>query len=191
MRYVITPISVKSFKAYPIIIAVLSSLQIMSIIYGRKFFTANYVSSVLMNYAKYIAKGYWLMLRMIIVHFTSEIILSTCTLIALPYNGYTLHDTVNIIMETLIARAVACLLIAPIAVLTVYFIQRFVEKIIIFNDKSNCWNIFQLNINDDETVVFDYKEWRKIPAKTRKQMDINSILKNYHHKHSTIKIKIF
>lgn len=197
MSYVITPISVKSFKAYPIIIAVLSSLQIMSIIYGRKFvlfcglnvalssiffvplvlytlqiitecygwqygrqavwgnfiftgistlfffvirfissnsfthpdllfsyahlidtiwvsallnciliFTANYVSSVLMNYAKYITKGYWLMLRMIIVHFTAEIILSTGTLIALPYNGYTLHDTVNIIMETLIARAI-------------------------------------------------------------------------------------
>jgi hypothetical protein len=271
MKDIIKPVELKTFKAYPIIIAVMAVLQMMSMIYGRKFviflgfnvavnsivfvpmilyvfqivsecygwqygrqivwcnfvfnglatailfgmkfvvsssfthedlafsynhfvdtlwvsamlnwlliFLADYLCSVLMNYTKNIYKGYFLLIRMLLVHLLSEVVLCVGSLIALPYNGYSIDQTIHVVYQTFIARMVACAVISPFATFAVLFIQKRVEKVVAFDNSRNFWNIFHWSIQDKNTVSFDYEQWNRLSAERKKRVDINKIALDYY-----------
>lgn len=280
MKNIINPIEISSYKVYPILIAVMASLQMLSIIYGRKFimflglnvainsvlfvpsilylfqivtevcgwqygrqivwcnfifnsivtlflfgiryvksssithldieysyshfvntlwvsaalnwgliFTVDYISSVLMNYMKNKFKGYFLLYRMLAIHILAELILSVGSFIALPYNGYSINETLHVVFNTVIARAIACTIIAPMAVLIIKFIQSHLEKIIVFDSGDNFWNIFKLAIKDRQTIRFKYEDWNKLTEEQKKIIDLNQLTVDYHSSHATIRIK--
>lgn len=271
MKDIIKPVELKTFKAYPLIVAVMALLQMMATIFGRKFvifmgfnvaissivfipailyvfqivaecygyqyarqivwcnfvvnlistilfliikeipcnsfthtdlafsynhlintmwvssamscvviFLADYFSTSIMSYSKFMYNGRFMFLRMIIVHILSEVILSGGTFVSLPYNGYSIADTWNIVYNTFFARTIMSVIMLPFTIGIVVFIQHHIEKVVSFDNSRNFWNIFQWSIQDKSTVQFDYEQWNRLSAERKKRVDISKIALDYY-----------
>lgn len=281
MKDIIKPVELKTFKAYPLIVAIMVLLQMMATIFGRKFvlfmgfnvaisslifiptilyifqivaecygwqyarqivwcnfivnllstilflimkeipcnsithpdlafsyehlvntmwissamsciviFLADYFSTSVMSYSKFIYNGRFIFFRMILVHLTSEMILSGGTFVSLPYNGYSLIDTWHIVYSTFCARTIMSVIILPFIVAIVMVIQRYIERVISFDINGASWNIFHWNIDNKHTVQFDAQEWVALSSTKKKQIDIDEIATQYYSSHAIVQIKI-
>jgi uncharacterized PurR-regulated membrane protein YhhQ (DUF165 family) len=271
MQSIIKPVELKTFKAYPFVITVMVVLQMMSIIYGRKFvsvfgmdvfisslifvplilyvfqvvaecygwqycrqivwcnflanglatailfclkfipsnsfthgnlafsynnlvdtmwvsafinwfciFFADYTSSILMAKTRFIFKGGFLVVRIILVHLISELVLSLGVFISISYNNYDMHDAFRLIFNSICTRTGSSIIFIPLVVFTIWYIQEKIEAVVAFDTGRDSWNIFHWNIENKNTVQFDAKEWSRLSAEKKKRVDINKIALDYY-----------
>jgi uncharacterized PurR-regulated membrane protein YhhQ (DUF165 family) len=149
-------------------------------------FFSDYVTSALMCESKFQFNGRFLLLRMIILHCLAEAILVSGGLIILPFNGYSMHDTIHIMLGTFTARTVSSVIMLPFARFAIWVIQHKVEKVIVF-DLHARFNPFKFGINPAESVQFNADGWDridrgKINLKKMAEYYSNGILEEQHQK---------
>lgn len=271
MQSIIKPVELKTFKAYPIIIAVMALLQVLSTIYDRKFFLlfgfngsvgrmvmlpavlyvfqivsecygwqyarqivwanftvnvgltvitflckfipyssfnhadlqgaysvlmdtmwvsaltnclaiffSDYISSALMAWSKFYWNGRLLLLRVILLHIISEMIILSANFITLPYNGYPISQVWVMTGNGFIARTIVSLILLPVTGFTIWYLQEKIEKVVAFDTGRDSWNIFHWNVDSKNTVQFDAKEWSRLSAEKKKRVDVNKIALDYY-----------
>lgn len=149
-------------------------------------FFSDYVASVLMCESRFQFNGRFLLLRMIILHCLAEAILVSGGLIILPFNGYSMSDTLHIMLGTFVARTASSIIMLPFARFAIWFIQHKVEKVVVF-DLHTGFNPFKFDINPAESVHFNADGWDKIDSgkinlKKMAEYYSNGILEEQHQK---------
>ena len=138
-------------------------------------FFSDYVTSALMCESRFQFNGRFLLVRMIILHCLAEAILVSGGLIILPFNGYSMPDTLHIMLGTFIARTASSIIMLPFARFAIWLIQHKVEKVIVFDLRTG-FNPFKFGINPSDSVQFNADGWDKIDAG---KIDLKKLAKAY------------
>lgn len=145
-------------------ITLMDTMRVSSVSTWITMFVADYVTSSLIAWSHKKFLGKFMFFRIMSLHILSELILLLSNLLVMPYNGYTIHETWQVIGDGFVARTIMSILLLPVAVFTAWLLQKRIEKVVAFDNSSSFWNIFHWSIRDEETVQFDYEDWSKLSA---------------------------
>lgn len=160
-------------------IHLLNTMWVTGLISTVAIFVADYFSTVFMSQSKSYFKGRGLLLRLLIVHCGTELILLSTALIQMPYNGYTMAEAYRSMYQMFIARSISATCLAPFVMFVIWMIQNRIERVVSF-DSRRSWNIFKFGIEDKETVQFDAKQWNNLSVKDKLKLDIPALTVEYY-----------
>lgn len=160
-------------------IHLMNTMWVTSLGMSIAVFCADYFATVFMSQSKFYSKGRMLLIRLLIVHCGTELILLSGALIQMPYNGYTMEETYRSMWQMFIARAISASCLAPFAIFAIWFIQNRIEKVVSFDSKKS-WNIFKWSIQPQNTVQFDARQWSCLSIKDKLQVDIPVLTVEYY-----------
>ncbi len=161
-------------------VGLVDTMWVSAAMTGIVVFASDWASSLLMCRIRIKFNGGYFLLRIMVIHCISESILLTSYLVTMPFNGYSMPDTLHVMGTTFIARTISSMLMLPFVWLIIAFIQNYVEKVVAFDTGRDSWNIFHWNINSKSTIHFDAKEWSRLSAIKKKRIDINKIALDYY-----------
>ncbi len=124
-------------------------------------FLSDFICSALMSWARFHWNGRFLLIRILILHLASEVMLLTANLISLLYNHYDFHQISRILLEAFIARSLVAIILLPFAKVIIWFIQHKIEGVVVFDYKTD-FSPFKFNINPADSVQFNANGWDKI-----------------------------
>ena len=158
----------------------IDTMWVSSLMLWITIFIADYASTLLMCFIRIKTKGSFTLIRILSIHFLSEMILVSSGLVTMPYNGYTWNETFTFMWHMFIARSIVSITILPFAYFIIWLIQNLVEKVVTFEYGANNWNIFHWNVQDKSTIQFDTKEWNALSQKDRKKLNFNKIALDFY-----------
>lgn len=170
-------------------INLMDTMWLSSISWGLGVFLAQYITSVIMSKSKITYKGRFIAIRLVFMHCMSEVLLFLGLSVSLPYNGYSVTQIIHLFGTAFCARTIMAILLLPIAVILVYILQYRIEKVVVFDSSSNFFNLFQWNVKDKNTVIFNIKDWDKLSKNDRKNLDIKKVTQEYSKTHTFINIR--
>jgi uncharacterized PurR-regulated membrane protein YhhQ (DUF165 family) len=149
-------------------------------------FMADYVTSTLMCASRFQWNGRFMMIRMIMLHCVGESVLLSGYLVTMPFNGYSMPSTLNVMWQTFVARTIMSIILLPVARFVIWFIQHKLEKVVVFDFRNN-FNPFKFGINPTDSVHFNADGWDKIDSgkinlKKMAEYYNNGILEEQHQK---------
>jgi uncharacterized PurR-regulated membrane protein YhhQ (DUF165 family) len=151
-------------------------------------FLAEWVSALFMSQTRFKVRARFMVLRIALSHCIAELILISAYIVTMPFNGYSWHDTFQIMYSTFIARTISSILMLPLVRVVVWFIQNKVEEVVVF-EYNNQYRFLRFSIDPSRIVFFDSQEWNSCPNK--KDLDIEKIAMQYNSSYAEVKIKIF
>jgi uncharacterized PurR-regulated membrane protein YhhQ (DUF165 family) len=122
---------------------------------------SDFISSALMCWSRFQFNGRFVLIRIIILHIVSEMILLTGSFVVLSYNGYNIQQIIPMIYSGFIARAIVSIIMLPFARFAIWFIQHKIEGVVVFDYKTD-FSPFKFNINPADSVQFNANGWDKI-----------------------------
>lgn len=142
-------------------------------------FVADYFATVFMAHSRFYFKGGLLIVRLLTIQVVTEMILLSTGFIIMPYNGYSLSETLHTMWQLFVARSVIGLCLSPLAMISIWFIQNRIEQVVSFDSKKS-WNIFRWSIEDKDSVQFDARQWGNLSAKDKLRLDIPALTVEYY-----------
>lgn len=153
-------------------------------------FIADYVTSWLMCASKFYWNGRFIMLRMLMLHCVGEAILLSGYLITMPFNGYSIVETIHVMCDTFIARTIMSCILLPIARLIIWFIQNKIEKVVVFDYKRE-FNLFKFRVDNNMLVQFCAQKWNALSEQEKKEFNIEKSVFLYRSTHAIISMKTY
>lgn len=141
---------------------------------GLVIFVADYLSSVFTAQGRYYFKGTMIFIRLIIVHLITEALLLSWALLQMPYNGYTMTQAYQSMIDTFAVRLFSSAILGLVAVFVIWVIQHYIEKVVCF-DLQPDWNVFDWQINDKSTVKISTKDWDSLPKHLKPQLNVTNV----------------
>ncbi len=167
-------------------IQLMDTMWVSAFVLWIGIFISDFTVSWLMCLSRFHFNGKFLLVRMIVLHIISEIIVASGMIISLHYNHYSFYDSAVIFLNTIIARTIMCTIMLPFAKLVIWYIQHKVERVVVFDLKSK-FNPFKFSINPSDSVQFNADGWDKIDSgkidvKKMAEYYSNGILEEQHQK---------
>lgn len=135
---------------------------------GIVIFVADYLSSVFTAQSKYYFKSAKVFIRLIIVHLITELLLLSGALLQMPYNGYSMQQAYQSMYDMFMVRLVSSSILGIIAMVVIWVLQTYVEKIICLDIKPD-WNLFKISIDGSRTILLDINTWSKASKQKRER----------------------
>lgn len=114
---------------------------------------ADFATSSLMCWSRFQCNGKFLAIRVVVLHCLAEIIILSGGFIAGSLSGESFSTIWHFSVDSFLARSIVMLALLPVAKLVIWYIQHKVEHVIVFDLKST-FNIFNFNINPNDSVMF-------------------------------------
>lgn len=146
-------------------------------------FISDMITSALMAWSKFHWSGRFVMIRVIILHVLSELIIVSSTLITAPLTGYTWAEAWTWTIDSFIARTFIMILLLPIVRYTIYLLQNKIEGVVVFDYKKDM-KIFTFKVNNDDTAQFKTKDWNELSWQTKKEFNVERAVLLYNSTHS-------
>jgi hypothetical protein len=129
------------------------------------------ITSALMAWSKFHWNGRHVIIRVLGLHFISEIIILSTSFIACPLTGYTITETWLVTKDSFIARTLVMIALIPVARYVIYWLQNKVEGVVVFDYKKG-FAPFKFKINPEDSVQLSASGWQKIDSS---KVDIRKI----------------
>jgi hypothetical protein len=145
-------------------IQLMDTMWISAFVLWIGIFISDFTVSWLMCQTRFQFNGRFLLIRMILLHIVSEMIVASGMLISLHYNHYNhynFYDSIVIFANTIMARTIMCTMLLPFAKLVIWFIQHKVENVVVF-DLHAKFNPFKFGITPTDSVQFNADGWEII-----------------------------
>jgi uncharacterized PurR-regulated membrane protein YhhQ (DUF165 family) len=137
------------------------------------------ITSSLMAWSKFHWNGRHVMIRILCLHFVSEIIILSTSFIAQPLTGYTLAETWLATRDCFIARTIIMIALLPVARLVIYWLQNKVDDVIVFDYKTS-FAPFKFRINPEDSVQFSATGWQTVDSRN---IDIKKLASTFYDEH--------
>jgi uncharacterized PurR-regulated membrane protein YhhQ (DUF165 family) len=134
------------------------------------------ITSALMSWSKFYWNGRHVVIRVLTLHFISEIIIVSTTFISCPFTGYSMADTWLLARDSFIARTIVMIILLPIARMVIGWLQNRVEGVIVFDYKTG-FAPFKIRINPEDSVQFNADGWQKIDSS---QIDLKKVAQRFY-----------
>jgi uncharacterized PurR-regulated membrane protein YhhQ (DUF165 family) len=148
----------------------MDTMWVSALIWWISVFFANVTISVLTCWSRFNWNGRFVIIRAIMLHFSSEIILLSGFFITMPYNGYSVTETINFVKSAFIARTVVSMILLPFARCIIWYIQHQIERVVVFDYKQD-FSPFKFAVNLHDAIQFDTKEWSIMPNTLKKNFN--------------------
>jgi hypothetical protein len=149
-------------------------------------FISDYLCSALMCWSRFQWNGRFILVRILLLHLISEIVLLSDNFISLTYNGYNINEIFTMIGNGFMARTIMSIMLLPFVRILIWYIQHKIEGVVVF-DLSAKFNPFKFGINPTDSVQFNADGWDKIDSgkvdvKKMAQYYTKEILEEQHQK---------
>jgi uncharacterized PurR-regulated membrane protein YhhQ (DUF165 family) len=131
---------------------------------------SNLISSALMTWSKFHWNGRHILIRVLVLHLVSEIIILSTSFITEPLTGYTLQETWIWTRQLLLARTIIMIALLPFARYAVYLLQHKVEGVVVFDYKKD-FKIFTFKVSLDDSAQFNADQWYTLSPKMKKEFN--------------------
>lgn len=108
-----------------------------SIVMWVGMFISDYVTCLLMSWSKFQMGNRLMMLRILVLHFVSEMLLQLLGVCSDLYKGVPLYESLNAIINSIFSRTIMMLVLLPIATWVIHFLQNKVEKVVVCDVKRD------------------------------------------------------
>lgn len=164
----------------------MDTMWVSALVLWWGIFISDFIVSWLMCQARFQLRGRFMLIRMIILHIISELIVASGMFISLHYNHYSVYDSIVIFANTIIARTIMSVMLLPVAKFIIWYIQHKVEEVVVFDYRID-FNPFKFGINPADSVHFNADGWDKIDSgkidvKKMAQAYSSGILEEQHQK---------
>lgn len=126
-------------------------------------FIADMLTSALMSWSKFHWNGKFVLIRILLLHVFSEVIIVSSTLITAPAIGYSMEEAWKWSIDSFYARTIIMVALLPVARLVIYWLQNKVEDVIVFDYKTG-FAPFKFRINPEDSVQFSATGWQTIDS---------------------------
>jgi uncharacterized PurR-regulated membrane protein YhhQ (DUF165 family) len=133
-------------------------------------FISDFVASALMCWSRFQLNGRFILIRMLVLHCMSEIIILSGSFIVSPYNGFSSIDTWMLVKDAFIGRCLIMIILLPVARYVIWYIQHRVEGVVVFDYKNN-FSPFKFGLNLHDALQFKSSEWKIMPNKMKKNFN--------------------
>jgi uncharacterized PurR-regulated membrane protein YhhQ (DUF165 family) len=134
------------------------------------------ITSALTSWSKFYWNGRHVVIRVLILHLVSEIIILSGSFIAAPLTGYSLQETWMWTIDSFIARTIVMIILLPIARMVIGWLQNRVEGVVVFDYKTG-FAPFKIRINPEDSVQFNADGWQKIDSS---QIDLKKVAQSFY-----------
>jgi uncharacterized PurR-regulated membrane protein YhhQ (DUF165 family) len=152
-------------------------------------FISDYITSALTSWSRIKFNGRFLILRTVVLNIISESILLSSSFIILPFNGYSIENTVHTFYSIFLARAIMSIMLLPIVRCIIWYIQHRIEHVVVFDYKKD-FNPFKFAVNLHDAIQFDTKEWNIMPNTLKKNFNFARAMMIYQSTHAICRFTV-
>lgn len=133
-------------------------------------FVADLLTSALMSWSKFHWNGRFLIIRILLLHLFSEIIILSSTMITAPEIVYSMSESWGWTRDSFYARTIIMIFLLPFARYAVYLLQHKVEGVVVFDYKKD-FKIFTFKVSLDDSAQFNAEQWYTLSPKMKKEFN--------------------